>query len=283
MLRSLHSPRLGRLIVAMLVAGCNAATEPAGDTVAYVDGEAIPYARFEDYVEEVTGDRGADLETEVLSALLDDFLLEEQLLRLAVERGLVRDGASGRAALAALLGEAEAADIDEQALRAYYASHEDEFRRPERVRLRQILVDDRMAAERAVAELEGGAAFADVASRMSIDPSAPFGGDQGELSREELPEAFAELIFALEPGERSDVVEAAYGYHIFMVDERLPPETVPYEEARPTIRSRLAGEWSDARREEIVAVARSRYNLRIEPRRLPFTYRRADEVERSTR
>lgn len=276
------SSRLRLPLLLVLLASCSRAPEPTGDTVAYVGGEAIPYARFEDYVEEVTGDRGADLETEVLSALLDDFLLEEQLRRLAIDRGLVKASASGRAALAALLGEGEAADIEEQALRAYYVQHEDEFRRPERVRLRQILVDDPMAAERAVADLDAGADFADVASRLSIDPSAPFGGDQGELSREELPPAFAELIFELEPGKRSDVVEAAYGYHIFMVDVRLPPETVPFEEARSAIRSRLAGESSDQRRRDLVAEARSRYNLRIETRRLPFTYQSSDDVERSS-
>lgn len=276
MVRWLRSTRLDHTLLVVLVVGCSPAADPEGDTVAWVDGEAIPYARFEEYVEEVTGDRGADLETEVLSALLDDFLLEEQLRRLAVDRGLVRDGASGRSALAALLGAAEAADIEDEQLRAYYAEHEDEFRRPERVRLRQILLDDRMAAERALEELEGGAAFGDVASRLSIDPSAPFGGDQGELSREELPEAFAELIFELDPGEPSDVVEAAYGFHIFMVDERLPPETIPLEEARPLIRSRLAGELSNTRRQEVVDEAQSRYNLRIDTRRLPFTYRSPD-------
>ena len=268
------------LLLAVLLGSCGP-TPPADEAFAFVGGESIPYARFERYVEEVTGDRAGDLETEVLSALLDDFLVEEQVRRLAIDRGLVDGEASGREALAALLRNGEAAQIEEAALREYYTRHQEELRRPERVRLRQILVDDRLAAERAVAELDAGTPFAEVASRLSIEPSAPFGGDQGELSRDELPEAFADQIFALEPGERSDVVEAAYGYHIFMVEERLPAELVAFEEARPLIRSRLAGELGERRRQGLVEEAQSRYNVRIEPRRLPFTYRSSDG-ERST-
>lgn len=265
-----------RAALALLVAGLPWGCSPsptADEAFAFVGGEPIAYARFERYVEDVTGDLGGDLETEVLSALLDDFLVEEQVRRLAIDRGLVDGTASGREALSALLEGAGVAQIEEGALREYYARHEEELRRPERVRLRQILVDDRLVAEQALAELDAGTPFAEVASRLSIEPSAPFGGDQGELGRDELPEAFADQIFALAPGERSDIVEAAYGYHIFMVEERLPAELVSFEEARPLIRSRLAAELGERRRQELVEEAQSRYNVRIETRRLPFTYR----------
>lgn len=270
------------LLLVAAVTSCSGGREATEDAVAFIGGDPIAYVQFEEYVREVTGDEGADLETEVLSALFDDFLLEEQLRRLALARGLVNESASRREALAALLGSDAEPVVDDESVKAYYTAHREEFELPERVRLRQILVDDRAAAERAVAELDGGADFGDVASRLSMDPSAPFGGDQGELSRDELPEAFSEMIFGLEPGKRSPVVEAAYGFHIFLVEEKLPAATVPLEEASATIRSLLLRENGDRRRETLVAEARSRYNVRIDTRSLPFSYRSSEHDGRSS-
>ena len=102
----------------------------------------------------------------------------------------------------------------------------EEFERPERVRLRQILLDDPEAVERALAELKEGAEFDQVARRYSRDSTGETGGVQGELSRDDLPPLFADTIFALEPGEVSDVVEAEYGFHLFQVMEQLPAEVL---------------------------------------------------------
>jgi parvulin-like peptidyl-prolyl isomerase len=106
-----------------------------------------------------------------------------------------------------------------------------------------------------------------------VDPSASIGGVQGELSRADMPEEFAETIFGLEPGRPSDIVEADYGFHIFMVTERLPERIVPFEEASQRLRSRLWEERADARLSELVADARNRYTVRVYEQNLPFDYR----------
>lgn len=80
-------------------------------------------------------------------------------------------------------------------------------------------------AEKALAELEGGADFADVATEYSTDASRDRGGEYGYLDRENpTDEAWIEALFTLEEGGTTAVVEGADGtYRIGRVTEVRPP------------------------------------------------------------
>jgi parvulin-like peptidyl-prolyl isomerase len=140
------------------------------------------------------------------------------------------------------------------------------------VRVRQILTEDKATAEKALREIDAGSPFEEVARRLSRDPSAASGGYQGELSRADLPPAFAEVIFGLEAGEVSRLVPAEYGFHIFQVASREPAQVVPLEQARGEILGRLRQERADRLLRSLVEDARSRYNVSIYERNLPFGY-----------
>ena len=273
--RSLAGVVLASVVLALACGG----PSPSADAVAPVGSEEITYAELAAYGEAQTDSTPAALEGAVLSSLLDQLLDERVLVQMARERGLLggREGDPGeldaRDALTALLADDPLGRPSEEALRARYRERREVYELPERVRLRQILVEDRATAETVLEELRSGAEFGEVARRHSVDPSAPFGGVQGELAREDLPEELVETIFGLAPGEVSDVVEADYGFHIFMVTERLPARTVPFDEAAPALRSRLWEERADARLEELVETARNRYTVRVYEEKLPFDYR----------
>lgn len=260
-----------------LAAGCRQAEPPPpADLVARIGPEEIRYGRFESYVKRTAGDGETVLAGDVLSQLFDQFLDEELLARLAIDRGLARDAASAaarrRAVDALLAAELEKEPAPEE-IAAYYQAHRGEFARPERVRLRQILTEDRATAERALHELAGGADFAQLARRLSSASGVASGGFQGELSRADLPPAFAEVIFSLHPGEVSRLVPAEYGFHIFQVVSRSPAEVVPLEQARGEIAERLRQERADRALAELVGEARRRYNVEVVERNLPFEYR----------
>ena len=256
--------------------GCDRSAPPAPDVVARIgEADEVRYSEFESYLEATVGDGESVLASDVLSQLFDQFLDETLLVRLAADRGLVREGdgrGARRRAIDALLreglrGEPSAAEVE-----AWYRQHRQELARPERVRLRQILTEDRATAERALQEIAGGADFAQVARRLSREPGAASGGYQGELSREDLPPAFADVIFGLEPGEVSPVVPADYGFHIFQVLNRAPAEVAPLEEVREEILGRLRRERADRLLASLVKEARGRYNVEVHARNLPFNY-----------
>lgn len=270
--------RTAALLLLLLAAACERREPAAPDVVARIEGEEIRYAQIERYVERTAGDGESVLVSDVLSQLFDQYLDEELLLRLAADRGLVQRGldvttASRRRAIDALLAAELEDGPDEPEVAAYYESHRGEFTRPERVRVRQILTEDRATAERALRELAGGADFAGLARSLSSGPGAASGGYQGELSRADLPPAFADVIFSLRPGEVSRLIPADYGFHIFQVVARSPAGVIPFAEARPEIEERLRQERADRLLADLVGEARRRYNVEVHARNLPFEYR----------
>lgn len=272
--------RKASALLLLLAAACRPEEPAAPDVVARIEGEEIRYAQVEQYVERTAGDGESVLASDVLSQLFDQYLNEELLLRLAADRGLVQRGpaataAARRRAIDALLAEQEGAgdEAAESAVVAYYQAHRAEFTRPERVRLRQILTEDRATAERALRELGDGADFAQLARTLSDAPGAASGGYQGELSRGDLPPAFADVIFSLRPGEVSRLIPADYGFHIFQVVARSPAGVIPLDEARPEIEERLRQQRADRLLAELVGEARRRYNVEVHVRNLPFEYR----------
>ncbi|MGA9117192.1 MAG: peptidylprolyl isomerase, partial [Bacteroidota bacterium] len=69
--------------------------------------------------------------------------------------------------------------------------------------------------------LAGGTDFGDLARRHSEDPgSAPEGGDLGFVRRGLFVPEFESVVFGLQEGERSGIVETKYGLHVIQLLER---------------------------------------------------------------
>ena len=63
-------------------------------------------------------------------------------------------------------------------------------------------------------QIEGGAAFADIARDNSDCPSGAQGGDLGSFGRGQMVPEVETATFAMEVGDLSDVVETDFGYHL---------------------------------------------------------------------
>jgi parvulin-like peptidyl-prolyl isomerase len=265
-------PPLSLLALCLLSLGlaCRREQPPAPDVVARIGGKDVHYARFESYLQHSMGDPDTVLASDVLSELFDQFLDEQLLAHLALDRGLVPSIDRPRQAADALLKADLGAEPGPAEIASVYAAHRQEFARPERVRLRQILVEDRAAAERASRLLAGGSSFEEVARRLTKGENA--GGFQGVLARADLPPAFADTIFNLKPGQISRVMPAEYGFHLFQVVERLPAEVAPIDEVRDGIRARLRQERADRGLAALVGECRNRYTVVVYGRNLPFNY-----------
>ncbi len=244
-----------------------------------IDGEGITFDTFRRQAEVSLADLVGDPEEgeeaigdEVWSALFDQFLDGQLLIRLAIERGLVDGEVDEKRAIQYLLRET-GAQPSRQEIEAYYQANRRQFERPERVHVRQILIDDRDLARQAQEALEQGEPFVDVAARLSQGPTAHLGGDQGVLGREDLPATLVDLIFSLEPGEVSSIVESDFGFQIFQVEERLAAEVIPLDTALPSIREALQRRSVDEQVESRLAEARERYDLVLYPKHIPFDYR----------
>lgn len=268
-------------VVCGLLGACRQPPPIAADVAVLIHGEEMHYDQFEAYLRENMGGEEAALDSEVLSRLFDQFLDQQLLIRLAVERGMVEPGVALREAVELVLGDFPKTSWTEEQLRAYYQAHEADYRRPEEVHLRQILVADRDDAEQAHAAIAGGEDFAQVAARFSQEPNAQMGGDQGRLAREDLPASYADAIFSLSAGEVTDIVTADYGFHIFQVVERHPAEVQSFEAVAGEIRGVLERQWVDEIVAGFIDEARERYNVVVFPSNIPFDYQ-GDYVQQDT-
>ncbi len=64
-----------------------------------------------------------------------------------------------------------------------------------------------------------GGDMAALAKQYSDCPSAPEGGELGRFTRGELVPQFEQALFALQPGQMSQVVETPFGYHVILREE----------------------------------------------------------------
>jgi peptidyl-prolyl cis-trans isomerase C len=165
--------------------------------------------------------------------------------------------------------------VTEEDARTFYSQNPDKFNRGESVRASHILIgvdatataeEKKKAAEKAEKlrkELAGGADFATLAKGNSTCPSSQQGGDLGFFGKGQMVPPFEKSVFALKPGEISDVVETQFGYHIIKLTERKPAETVTFKEAQARIEEYLKGQKINVAVGEYVAEARKAAKIEI--------------------
>jgi peptidyl-prolyl cis-trans isomerase C len=147
---------------------------------------------------------------------------------------------------------AQKVTIPEKDLKSYYDTHTNEFKTPEMIKARHILVkidpaaseeDKKKAREKAediLKKIKGGEDFAGLAADLSDDPgSKAKGGDLGFFPRGRMVKPFEDAAFSLKTGELSGIVETQFGFHIIKVEERKEPATEPFEAVKESIRQKL--------------------------------------------
>jgi peptidyl-prolyl cis-trans isomerase C len=126
-----------------------------------------------------------------------------------------------------------------QLARTTYVAKSEQFRVPEKVTVRHILVmntdvEARAKVELLMTEVKAGADFAALAIQHSADPgSASRGGVIGPFARGEMFKEFQDASFAMaKKGELSGIVQSRAGFHIIQFEERTAEFTKPYEEVK---------------------------------------------------
>ena len=140
-------------------------------------------------------------------------------------------------------------------LQAYYDQHRDEFRVPEQVNVRHILIktplpgpdgkvdtkgaeEARKKAEDVLKQIKAGGNFAELAKKYSEDPgSAKNGGSLGWIGKGRTVPEFEKAAFSLPKGGTSDLVQSSYGFHIIHVDDKQDAHLKTLDEVKDQIQS----------------------------------------------
>jgi peptidyl-prolyl cis-trans isomerase D len=169
--------------------------------------------------------------------------------------------------------------ITPQQLQQYYNRHRDEYRVPEQVEVRHILiktpapgpngkVDEaavkaaREKAESILKQLKNGANFAELAKKYSQDPgSKDNGGSLGWIQRGQTVPEFEQAAFSLPKGQTSGIVRSTFGFHIIHVDDKQQAHVKSLDEVKaqiePVLAADQAGNRADALANKVENQART--------------------------
>jgi len=146
---------------------------------------------------------------------------------------------------------AQTLTVPEAQLRAAYSASMDNFRQPERVKVRHILFMTQgksdaekkaklTKAQEVLKQLRAGGDFAELAKKNSEDPgTAQKGGDLGYIVHGQTVPEFDKVAFSAKVNDISDIITTEYGYHIIQVLEKQPAHVVPFDEVKDQIAAEL--------------------------------------------
>jgi len=150
--------------------------------------------------------------------------------------------------------------------KAYYEKYQTvEFKEPEQLKIRQVLVKTKKQAERLRSMLKNGLDFSSLASKQSVAEDGIRGGDWGFCRREDISAEFVKPIFKLALGEVSLPIKSAYGYHLFFVEAKKKPGILIFSAARPLIQKKLSKEKQRQSIEQFLELLQN--NSRVEMKR----------------
>jgi peptidyl-prolyl cis-trans isomerase C len=120
---------------------------------------------------------------------------------------------------------------NETEIKRYYDEHKEQFKKKERIYLRQILTDEQGKADLLKTQVKSKD-FADVAKKYSIAPEAKSGGVVGWIEKGSVD--FFDPLFSSPIGSVTQI-KSPFGFHVIKVEKKAAASTLSLEEARSQI------------------------------------------------
>ncbi len=234
------------LILAVALSGCE--TPKKGTVIARYPGGTVTDVEFNERVEKLPKELRAVVlrkKKEFAEELVNERFLIEEAKRRNLQaqpdvRALLRS--AREKILTSKLLELEVdkkVKLETGEAEAHYEQHKDQYVTPLRVHAAQILVGTEAEARAALAQIRAGADFADVARRVSTDPTASKGGDLGFFQKGQVIQEFEDKAFSMKPGDVSEPFKTKFGWHVMQLIERIEPSARDLATMKPLIERQL--------------------------------------------
>jgi peptidyl-prolyl cis-trans isomerase C len=230
-----------------LTFGLRAVAQNADQIVARVNGADIRASDIA-IAEEDIGANLQQIPPESRREYLTSYLTDMTLVAKAAEGRKLGDSEEFKQRLAyyrskilmdlLLQSEAKAA-VSDAAMHQLYDEAAKQMAGQQEVRARHILVKTEEEAKAVIAELKGGADFAELAKKKSTDPGASEGGDLGYFPKDEMVPEFAEAAFKLDKGQISDPVHTRFGWHVIKVEDKRERQVPKFDQVRDQLATHL--------------------------------------------
>lgn len=294
------SSQFSGMVLLLCCAGCQptmprgpACLDPevqSGTAIARVGNVAITREHVEQRIKAQTDSR-RQFDTKAVREMVEDQIRFELLVRTAMDRGLARDPDVIDAARKVMVRKLLQRDLDpavfeemvgEDALRAFYERHRDNYLQPEKRRFAHIQLaateDGRVVAmnliERLQARPNDPAVFVAAAARYSTDQDTrTHGGDLAFQTRDDVTEgfglSFANTVFELDTGNLApQPVSSIRGWHVVKLVARREALTRDFAEVRDQIREKLMQSQRSKQFQQYLTDIRQTYPVAIYEDRL---------------
>ena len=255
---------LGSLALLLICTGCGPQNE--NPMVAEVGDQTITVQDVRDFLaklpEHAKGEEAGKVPLRVhMQTMIDTELLLLEARSQGIERSSAYLTRMIRIRKAKLVSEYERRTIDATVEDGEVEEYIDREELARAVRLGDILVADLETAEKAAREIEGGASFAAVARKLSMnEETAARGGDTGRFAtRYEMLPVIAEKLFGLAVGSVSDPIRIGNRYVVFKILDEMTAQLNPRQRMR--IAEELKRKKHGIAKAKLVAELRDRYRL----------------------
>lgn len=154
--------------------------------------------------------------------------------------------------------------VTDNEVKDYYEANKAVFKAPPTATASHILVNTEEEANNIKKEIQDGLAFEEAAKKYSTCPSKQKGGNLGTFSKGQMVPEFEKAAFDLEPGVVSEPVKTQFGYHLIKVQNKSEDSTIPFEQAKDTIKGQLLQERQDFKLASVIAEMQKKYNVTME-------------------
>ena len=123
--------------------------------------------------------------------------------------------------------------VSNEEVTEYFNNHRNEFVKPDRVIIRQIVLASEKEAKKVRSKIKHRR-FSSYAREVSITPEAANGGRLGPFAKGEMPRVF-DVAFSMRTGEVRGILKSTYGFHIIKLEKKLKGVTLGVDQARKEI------------------------------------------------
>ncbi len=224
-------------------------------------------AEIQSAIEELKKRNGLNSDEELRAALSREQLSEEQFRRGIADQVMLTK-------LVARRVRSKVVVLDEE-VQQYYEQRQDQFREIPQFKIRHLLVATssqatpgelshaRKRIEEAQALLKTGTQFATVAKQYAEGPLASSSGEVWAMKRGDLAPELEQAALTLPIGQPSDIITTPAGFHLIVVEERVPGQTLSFDQVKERLRALLFEQKTEAKFKEWIESLRTKANVEM--------------------
>jgi len=167
-------------------------------------------------------------------------------------------------------------NIGNDEVKKYYDAHPQEFTRPEQVMLSEIFLstegkspEEIESVQKKAEDLRNrvmkGDDFNEIAKRYSEGSTAKDGGDLGTFKQSELAPQLEEVVFKMEKGQITDVIQTKTGFEVLKVENHFQAGLQPQAKVENEIMNRLYMQKMQPQMRDYLGTLRTESYVMVKP------------------